>query len=166
MCRTLHLALLNFIRLAQAHISSLVCLEGIPSFQRVNHTTEPGVVGKLAEGALSPTVHVADKGVRQHQSQYQSLRKVTRHWSLLEHQAIDRNILGATIQPVPYPLRGPSVESMSLHFRDKDVVWDSVKCFAQVQVDDISFSALTHQHSNPVIEGHQICQAYLSLVKP
>lgn len=31
---------------------------------------------------------------------------------------------------------------MSLHFRDKVVVWYSVKCFAQVQVDGISPSFL------------------------
>ena len=38
-----------------------VPLNGIPSLQRVNHTTQLVVLGKLAEGALSPTVHVADK---------------------------------------------------------------------------------------------------------
>ncbi|KAK4830146.1 hypothetical protein QYF61_008634, partial [Mycteria americana] len=50
--------------------------------------------------------------------------------------AIDRNSLSATIQPIPYTSSGPSVKSMSLQFRDKDVVWDSIKCFAQVQTDD------------------------------
>ena len=48
---------------------------------------------------------------------------------------------------------------MSLQFRDKDVVWDSVKCFAQVQLDNVSYSSLIDQNSNPVVEGHQICQA-------
>ena len=52
---------------------------------------------------------------------------------------------------------------MSLRFRDKDVVQDSIKCFAQVQVDDISCSSLIHQHRNPVIKGHQICQAGFAL---
>ena len=37
-----------------------VPLNGIPSLQCVNHTTQLGVIGKLAEGALSPTVHVTD----------------------------------------------------------------------------------------------------------
>ena len=40
---------------------------------------------------------------------------------------------------------------MSPHFRDKDVVWDSIKCFAQVQVDDISHSSLNHQCCNPMV---------------
>ena len=35
-----------------------VPLDGIPSC-----TTQRGVIGKLAEGALDPTVHVADKGM-------------------------------------------------------------------------------------------------------
>jgi len=48
---------------------------------------------------------------------------------------------------------------MSLQFRDKDVVQDSVKHFAQIQVNYISCSSLIHQLSNPLIEGHQIYQA-------
>jgi len=42
-----------------------ILLNGIPSLQRVNHTTQLGVVDKLAEGALSPTVHVTDKDTEQ-----------------------------------------------------------------------------------------------------
>lgn len=34
---------------------------------------------------------------------------------------------------------------MSFHFRDKDVMSDSIKYFVQVQVEDISCSSLTHQ---------------------
>ena len=52
---------------------------------------------------------------------------------------------------------------MSLQCRDKDVVWDSVKWFAQVQVDDISCSFLIHQHGDHIVEGHQICQARFAL---
>ncbi|KAK4832975.1 hypothetical protein QYF61_026801 [Mycteria americana] len=60
---------------------------------------------------------------------------------------------------------------MSLQFRDNDVVWDIVRCFAQVQADDISCPSLIHQCCNPIIEGHQIHQArfalsYLSLLPP
>ncbi|KAJ7425716.1 hypothetical protein WISP_22250 [Willisornis vidua] len=32
--------------------------------------------------------------------------------------------LSATIQPIPYPLSGPSIKSMPLQFRHKDVMWD------------------------------------------
>lgn len=47
--------------------------------------------------------------------------------------------------------------------RDKDVMQDSVKCFAQDQVDDVSCSSLTHWHCNPITEGHQNGQAQLAL---
>ena len=52
---------------------------------------------------------------------------------------------------------------MSLQFRDRHVMWDSVKCFAQVQVDDVSFSSLIHQCCNPLVELHQFCQAQFAL---
>ena len=38
-----------------------VPMDSIPSFQHVNHTTELGVISKLAEDALNPTVHIGDK---------------------------------------------------------------------------------------------------------
>ena len=52
---------------------------------------------------------------------------------------------------------------MFLQFRDRDLVWDSVKWFSQVRVDDVSYSSLIHQCSNPIIEDHQICQAQFAL---
>ncbi|PKU41108.1 hypothetical protein llap_8578 [Limosa lapponica baueri] len=62
-----------------------VPLDGIPSLMRVNHATQLGVIGKLAEGALYPTVYVSDKDVKQHWSQYRFLRNTTRHWLPLGH---------------------------------------------------------------------------------
>jgi len=108
-----------------------VPLNGIPSLQSVNHTTQLGVIGKLAEGALGPTVHVTNKDIEQHQPQYRPLRHTTRHWSPPGHQAIDCNSLSASIEPVPYPTSGPAVKSMSFQLRDKDIMWDSVECLAQ-----------------------------------
>ncbi|PKU36589.1 hypothetical protein llap_13111 [Limosa lapponica baueri] len=156
----LALNLVIFMRFAWAHLSSLsrpLCMASLPS----SMLTAPqlGVISNLAEGVLNPTVHVADKDVKQHQSQYRPLRNTTHHWSPLGHQAIDRNSLSATIHPIPYPPSGPSVKSMSLQFRDKDIMWDRVKCFAQVQVDDTSCSSLIHQRCNLTVEDHQIYQA-------
>jgi len=64
--------------------------------QCVNCTTQLGVVGKLAEGALSPTVHVADKEVKQHGSQNSALRNPTCHWCPLGHRATDCNSFSVT----------------------------------------------------------------------
>jgi len=47
-----------------------VPLDSIPSLQSVDRTTQLGVIGKLAEGALNPDIHVADKDVEHCQSQY------------------------------------------------------------------------------------------------
>ena len=58
-----------------------VALDSIPSLQCVNCTTKLGVIRKLTEGALNPTVHVPDKDVKQYSSQYGPLRNATRHWS-------------------------------------------------------------------------------------
>lgn len=47
--------LLNFIRFAQIHFSSLRSLDGIPSLQSVNCTTHLGTTDKLAKDTLNPT---------------------------------------------------------------------------------------------------------------
>ncbi|PKU46981.1 rna-directed dna polymerase from mobile element hypothetical protein [Limosa lapponica baueri] len=62
-----------------------VPLDGIPSLQRVDSATQPGVIRKLAEGALNTTVYVTNKDVKQHWSLYRPLRNTTHHWFPLEH---------------------------------------------------------------------------------
>ena len=48
-----------------------VPLDGILALQRADRTTQLGVVGRLsADGALNPTVHVANRDVKRHCSQY------------------------------------------------------------------------------------------------
>ncbi|KAK4828118.1 hypothetical protein QYF61_023916 [Mycteria americana] len=56
-----------------------VPLDGIPSLGHVNHTIQLGVVCKLAEGALDPTVYVIDEDIKQYWSQYGLLRDTTCH---------------------------------------------------------------------------------------
>ncbi|KAK4827202.1 hypothetical protein QYF61_015230 [Mycteria americana] len=52
-------------------------LDGIPSLQHVDCTTQLGVVSKLAEGALNPTAHATNKDVIQCWSQSRPLRNAT-----------------------------------------------------------------------------------------
>ena len=62
--RTLYLALLNFMRFTQAHLSRYLWMASLPS----SVSTAPRnlvSLGKLAEGALNPTVHITDKDVKQ-----------------------------------------------------------------------------------------------------
>lgn len=78
-----------------------------------------------------------------------------------QHQAVDS--LSVTIQPIPYPTSSPHNKSISLHFRDKDFVQDSIQGFTQVQVGAVSHSSLIHHSCNTVIEGHSVCQARFAL---
>ena len=139
-----------------------VPLDGVPSLQHVDCTTQLGVTSKLAEGALNPIVHVTNKDV--------SASPSTDPWRvpLIPCLHLDTKPLMVILwvwpsRHIPYPASGPSVKSTSLQFGYKDVVWDSVKCFAQVQVYDISCSCLIHQLCSPIVGGHQICQTWFAL---
>jgi len=52
-------------------------LDGISSLRHVNCTTQLGVIGKLAEGALDPTAYVTDEDIKEYLSQYGPLRDTT-----------------------------------------------------------------------------------------
>ena len=52
---------------------------------------------------------------------------------------------------------------MPLQFREKDVVRDHVKGFAEVQVDDIHHPSPVHRSCHSITEGHQIDQARSAL---
>ncbi|KAK4824302.1 hypothetical protein QYF61_013047, partial [Mycteria americana] len=54
-----------------------VPLDGIPSLKRINCTTQLGLICKLAEGALNPTVYVINKDIEQYWVQYGPLRSTT-----------------------------------------------------------------------------------------
>lgn len=49
-------------------------LDGIPSLLSTNHTTQPGVICKLAEGALETSACVIDENIKLYWSRYGSLR--------------------------------------------------------------------------------------------
>ncbi|KAK4806259.1 LOW QUALITY PROTEIN: hypothetical protein QYF61_013403 [Mycteria americana] len=73
---------LGLVELHEVHTGPLlqlvqVPLDDIPSFWCVNCTTQLGVICKLAEGALNPTVYVVDEDIGQHWSQYRPLRDPT-----------------------------------------------------------------------------------------
>ncbi|KAK4810873.1 hypothetical protein QYF61_013281 [Mycteria americana] len=60
---------LGLVELHEVHMGPLlkpvqVPLDGIPSLQRINCTTQLGVISKLAEGALNPTVYVIDEDIK------------------------------------------------------------------------------------------------------
>ena len=70
-CKILHLDLLNFIKFTWAYCSSLsraLSLNGIPSLWCVDHNPQLGVINKLAESGLDPTVNVIDEDMKEYWS--------------------------------------------------------------------------------------------------
>lgn len=63
------------------------------------------------------------------------LGDTTHDWSPPGHRAVAHSPLAATIQPVLYPLNRPAFKSITLQFRDKDVVQDHVNRLAQVYIN-------------------------------
>ena len=64
-----------------------------------------------------------------------SMRDITCDSPPLVHRTTGNNPVAATIWPILYPLNSPAFKSLSLQFRDKDVVQVYVKSLAQVQVE-------------------------------
>ncbi|KAK4806258.1 hypothetical protein QYF61_013402 [Mycteria americana] len=128
---------LGLVELHEVHMGPL-----LKPVKSINCTTQLGVFCKLAEGALNPTVYVVDEDIKQDWSQYGPLRDTTRYWFPLGHWAIDRNSLDAAIQPIPYPLNSPPIKSLSLQFREKDVVGDrdTRPCFHCLCISFLHFS--------------------------
>ncbi|KAK4832304.1 LOW QUALITY PROTEIN: hypothetical protein QYF61_021703, partial [Mycteria americana] len=113
---------LGLVEPHEVHMSPLLQLVQVPlddilSLRRVNCTTQLGAVCKFAEGVI-------DEDIKQYWSQYGPLRDTTHHLSPSEHWAVDHYLLDVTIQPVPHPLNSPPIKSISLQFREKDVVGD------------------------------------------
>lgn len=163
MCRTLHLALMIVMRFAQAHFSSLSRSLRMTSFPRSMLTTPHSWV-LLANLLRVHSIPLSMSPTKMlNRSVYWSLRNLTHHWSPLGHWPVYCNSLIVTIQPIPYPQNGPSIKSSSHQLRQKDVMWDNVKCFAQVQVGNVSCSSLIHPCCNPSIEGCHICKASFAI---
>lgn len=105
MYRTLHLALLNFIRITQAHLKPLQApLDGIPSLQSVNSTTQVGVHGKVEPLSMSLTKML-------NRSQYQPLRNDACHWSA-ESLSCLLQLFKCNPPVNPYSPSDPAVKSM------------------------------------------------------
>lgn len=58
--------------------------------------------------------------------------------------SVNHHLLDATMEPIPCPSKSPSPESISLQFREKQVVRDQVKCFTAVPMKDICSPFLVH----------------------
>ena len=131
-----------------------VPLDGILSLTCVDHTTQLAVICKLAEGAPDLAVCIIDEDIKQYWSKYGPLRNTTCHWFPSGHWSVDHCPLDVIIQLIPQPNKSLPIKSISLQFREKDVVGDHVKGLTQNQIDDSHSSSLVHWHGHSTIEGH------------
>lgn len=114
-----------------------VPLGDIPFFCFIKSTAQLGVISKLAEGAPNLIIYVTDKDVKGYRSQDGSLGVTAHALCPGGSQFIDDNPQAAAFQLTPYPPSSLPFKSISLQFRDKDVVGDHVKGLADVQVNNI-----------------------------
>ncbi|KAK4818403.1 hypothetical protein QYF61_012324 [Mycteria americana] len=128
-CRTLHLALLNLMRFTRAHFSSLSRSLWMASCPSGMSTVPLSLV--LSANLLR--VHSIPLPM--------SLMKILNSIG----PTIDRYPLDATIQTIPHPPNSPPIKSVSLQFREKDVVGAHVKGLTEVQIDDILGGTLLPQ---------------------
>lgn len=62
-----------------------VPLDGNPSLKQTSSTTKLGVIQKLAEGTLNPSVYVTDENIKYYLSHYKLLRDMTCYCFLFGH---------------------------------------------------------------------------------
>jgi len=147
-----------------------VPLDGFPSFQRIDCTAHLSVIHKLAEGALDAIVCVTDEDVEEHWPQDRPRWDTACDCPPSWHRTTDHNPLAVSSQPVPNQSNSPSFRSVPPQFREKDVVRDHVKGFAEVQEDDICHPSPVHWCCHSIIEHHQCSmnelEAYYALENP
>ena len=73
----MHLDLLNLMRFSWAHCSAYLGPSGWRSIPQALCTPQLGVISKLAEGALNPTVDVTDADIKEYWPQHQPLEDTT-----------------------------------------------------------------------------------------
>lgn len=88
-----------------------VLLDGIPVFCGINRTTQLHAIFQLA---LSLTVYVTDKDIKELWPQNKDLRDTTRHWSPLRHRAIKHGRLSESRQPTAVHASIPCLSSVEI----------------------------------------------------
>lgn len=77
---------------------SEVFLDGVTSFECVNHTIQLSVIHKPAESAFNPTVNVINEDIEVYLPQYCLMGDTTCRWSPSRHLDIDHHSLGMILQ--------------------------------------------------------------------
>ncbi|KAK4815816.1 LOW QUALITY PROTEIN: hypothetical protein QYF61_007425 [Mycteria americana] len=93
-----------------------VPLQSLPTLKQINTPTPLGVICKLTESALDPSVQIIDKDIKENWPQHRALGNTTCDWPPTGVNSIHHHSLGLAIQPVLYPEKSTPVQAMSSQF--------------------------------------------------
>jgi len=122
-----------------------VPVDGILSIWCVDRIPQLGVISKLAEGALDPTVNVIGEDLKEYPS------PVGHHSSPSRHSHCPP-LYG--LEPVFRSSNSPPIKSISFQSREKDVVGYRVKGLTELQIDDIRGASLVHWCTDTILKSH------------
>lgn len=112
-------------------------LDGIYSFSFVSCTTQLDVINRFAKDALSPTIYITEKDVKEHQSQDKLLGDTTHQQPPLQCRSTDNSLLAFITQPIIYSLNNldfnPSLCNLEIR------VWCGTMLKTLQKVDDMCF---------------------------
>ena len=119
-------------------------LQGLPTPMQSNTSTQLGVICRLTEGALNPLVQVINKDIKQNMPLYLPLGNTT-----LDQLNLT---LFTTALRSCLPACSLCSKEHTCQLLQENTVGDSVKGFADVQVDYVNSLSFFHQASNSVIK--------------
>lgn len=146
------LGLIEFLEVCMSPLLKSVKVPwgGIPSLQQTSYNTQLGVICRLAEDVLNPSVQVTGEDINHYLSQYGSLKDTSPYWFPLRYWTIAYRSSEAASQRIPYVLKSQPFKSVSFQFRYK--MWHHVKGLAEICVDDICSSSLVHWCSSSIVK--------------
>ncbi|KAK4815796.1 hypothetical protein QYF61_007236 [Mycteria americana] len=109
-----------------------VPLQSLPPLQQINTPTQLGVICKLTESTLDPSVQIIDKDVKQNWPQHRALGNTACVQPPTGVNSIHHHSLGPAIQPVLYPAKRAPVQAVSSQFLQENAVGNHVKGFTEV----------------------------------
>ncbi|KAJ7403659.1 hypothetical protein WISP_149712 [Willisornis vidua] len=142
-----------------------VPLQSSPAFQQVDTPSQFGVICKFANDGLNPLIQIFDKDVKQNWAQHRSLGNTTGDRPPAGCSPVHQHSLGLAIQPALNPADSAPVQVTGCQLFQQYAVGDSVKGFAEVQIDHIHSLPLIHLVGHLIVKGDQVGQTEPALPK-
>lgn len=111
------------------------------------------IIYQLAESTLCPSVQVISEDAEQHQPHHPPLPHTARDQPSAGPHAADHSPLSLALQPVFRSPHCPFTRAALHQFGNEDDTGDSVKCFAEININSIHCPLLLHHVSDFIMEG-------------